>query len=38
VPDAFFLPAVCEPLIANWMRPDRTRDTAHPTLVKKKAA
>ena len=30
--------AVCEPLIANWMRPERRRDTAHPTLVKKKAA
>jgi hypothetical protein len=30
--------AVCEPLIANWMRPERTRDTAHPTVGKKKAA
>ncbi|MCX5670464.1 MAG: BatA domain-containing protein [Planctomycetota bacterium] len=35
---ACLLLTVCEPLIANWMRPDRTRDTAHPTLVKKRAA
>jgi hypothetical protein len=35
---ACLLLAVCEPLIANWMRPERRRDTAHPTLVHRKAA
>ena len=32
------LVAVCEPLIANWMRPDRRRETAHPTVARRKAA
>jgi len=30
--------AVCEPLIANWMRPDRQRTTAHPVSGRRKAA
>jgi hypothetical protein len=30
--------AVCEPLIANWMRPDRQRDTAHRVEGARKAA
>ena len=30
--------AIGEPLLANWIRPDRGRDTAHPTAGKKKAA
>ena len=35
---ACLLLAVCEPLIANWMRPDSRRETAHPTIAKRKAA
>jgi hypothetical protein len=35
---ACLLLAVCEPLIANWMRPDRRRDTAHRVDGKRKAA
>jgi hypothetical protein len=30
--------AVCEPLIANWMRPERRRETAHPTVRQHQAA
>jgi len=30
--------AVCEPLIANWMRPEHRRDRAHPTPTKREAA
>jgi len=30
--------AVCEPLIANWIRPDRQRDTAHRVDGHRKAA
>jgi hypothetical protein len=30
--------AVCEPLIANWMRPDRERITAHPVDGRRHAA
>ena len=30
--------AVCEPLIANWMRPDRQRPTAHRVAGKRRAA
>ncbi|MBE3134432.1 MAG: BatA and WFA domain-containing protein [Acidobacteria bacterium] len=30
--------AVCEPLIANWMRPEHRRETAHPTVRHSKAA
>ena len=29
---------VTEPLIANWMRPERRRDRAHPTPTKRDAA
>ena len=35
---ACLLLAVCEPLIANWMRPDRQRDTAHRVEGARKAA
>jgi hypothetical protein len=30
--------AVCEPLIANWMRPDTRRQAAHPTPLARKPA
>ena len=35
---ACLLLAVCEPLIANWMRPDRRRDSAHHVEGARKAA
>ncbi|MBM4020048.1 MAG: VWA domain-containing protein [Planctomycetes bacterium] len=35
---ACLLLAVCEPLIANWMRPDRQRPTAHRVEGRRRAA
>lgn len=35
---ACLIMAVCEPLIANWMRPERRRETAHHPLIRRQAA